>query len=51
MYEEKSSGSPAWFSAIYYAVVGDESKTLEWLDKSYQRHEVEIDLAEDRTFT
>lgn len=42
MYNDKASGSPAWCLALYYAVVGDEKQTLDWLEKSYDRHEVEM---------
>ncbi len=42
MYDEISSGSPAWFLALYYSVLGDDQSTFEWLEKSYERHEVEM---------
>ena len=42
MYEEGSSGSPAWFIALCYADMGNEDKLFEWLEKSYQKHEVEM---------
>ena len=41
-YESESSGSPAWFLAIFYAVVGEEEQVFDWLERSYQRHEVEM---------
>ncbi|MDH5367974.1 MAG: helix-turn-helix domain-containing protein, partial [Cyclobacteriaceae bacterium] len=42
MYNDNSSGSPAWFIAMYYAVTDDDIATFEWLEKSYERHEVEM---------
>ncbi|APQ16015.1 hypothetical protein [Maribacter hydrothermalis] len=41
-YSKSSSGSPAWFIALYYAHDKDYDKTFEWLQKSYDRHEVEM---------
>lgn len=41
-YDKGSSGSPAWFIALYYAHVKDDERTFEWLQKSYDRHEVEL---------
>ena len=41
-YFENSSGSPAWFLAMYYCTVNDYEKALDWLQKSYDRHEVEM---------
>ncbi len=41
-YKKGSSGSPAWFIALYYANSKDYEKTFEWLQKSYDRHEVEM---------
>lgn len=41
-YFENSSGSPAWFLAMYYCTVKDFEKALDWLQKSYDRHEVEM---------
>jgi len=41
-YDKSSSGSPAWFMALYYAHVKDYEKTFEWLQKSTDRHEVEL---------
>ena len=41
-YDKGSSGSPAWFIALYYAHVKDYEKTFEWLQKSYDRNEVEL---------
>ncbi len=42
LYNSKASGSPAWFIALYYAHIKDYDKTFEWLQKSYDRHEVEM---------
>ena len=42
MFDNNSSGSPAWFLAMYYAATKDETKTFEWLEKSFERHEVEM---------
>jgi len=41
-YYEGSSGSPAWFIALYYAHIKNNEKTIEWLQKSYDKHEVEM---------
>lgn len=41
-YNEGSSGSPAWFMALYYATLNDPERTFEWLQKSFERHEVEL---------
>ncbi|MCE2614068.1 helix-turn-helix domain-containing protein [Flavobacteriaceae bacterium D16] len=41
-YLEEVSGSPAWFLALYYCWSGDREKAFEWLQKSYDRHEVEM---------
>jgi TolB-like protein/AraC-like DNA-binding protein len=41
-YNEGSSGSPAWFIALYYCTLNDYERTFEWLNKSYERHEVEL---------
>tara|TARA_R110002051_G_scaffold297564_2_gene364001 strand:+ start:50523 stop:52484 length:1962 start_codon:yes stop_codon:yes gene_type:complete len=41
-YDKGSSGSPAWFIALYHAHVKDYERTFEWLQKSYDRHEVEL---------
>lgn len=41
-YFENSSGSPSWFLAMYYCTVKDYEKALDWLQKSYDRHEVEM---------
>ena len=42
LYETHSSGSPAWFIALYYCYFKDYEKTFIWLQKSYDRHEVEM---------
>ncbi|MUH35530.1 helix-turn-helix domain-containing protein [Zobellia amurskyensis] len=41
-YNKGSSGSPAWFIALYYSHTKDYEKAFEWLQKSYDRHEVEM---------
>ena len=41
-YHEGSSGSPAWFIALYYCTIEDYEKAFEWLQNSYDRHEVEM---------
>lgn len=41
-YNKGSSGSPAWFLALYHSHINDYEKTFEWLQKSYDRHEVEM---------
>ncbi len=41
-YNEGSSGSPAWFLALYYCTLNDYEHAFEWLQKSYERHEVEL---------
>lgn len=41
-YADKTSGSPAWFLAIYFAEIGDSDTLFEWLNKSFDRHEVEM---------
>ena len=42
LYETHSSGSPAWFIALYYCYFEDYENTFIWLQKSYDRHEVEM---------
>jgi TolB-like protein/AraC-like DNA-binding protein len=42
LYSNQTSGSPAWFIALYYCHVKDYEKAFEWLQKSYDRHEVEM---------
>ncbi|MDO6516689.1 helix-turn-helix domain-containing protein [Zobellia uliginosa] len=41
-YNQGASGSPAWFLALFYCTQGNYGKTFEWLQKSYDRHEVEM---------
>ena len=41
-YETFNSGSPAWFIALYYCHIKDYENTFFWLQKSYDRHEVEL---------
>jgi tetratricopeptide (TPR) repeat protein len=41
-YDENAPGSPAWFIALYFAHLEDREKCFEWLEKSYERHEVEM---------
>ncbi|MBT8291798.1 MAG: helix-turn-helix domain-containing protein [Eudoraea sp.] len=41
-YAKGSSGSPAWFIALYYSASKNNEKTWEWLQKSYDNHEVEL---------
>lgn len=40
--QESSNGSPAWFLAIYHAEIDKEDLTFEWLQKSFDGHEVEL---------
>lgn len=39
---DRASGSPAWFLALYYFYLGDNDSGFEWLQKSYDRGEVEM---------
>ncbi len=41
-YNAVSSGSPAWFIAMYYCVLKDYEQAFKWLRKSFDRHEVEL---------
>ncbi|MCP3928064.1 MAG: adenylate/guanylate cyclase domain-containing protein [Bacteroidetes bacterium] len=41
-YEKGDSGSPAWFIALYYCTLEDYENAFLWLQKSYDRHEVEM---------
>ncbi|MGB5437635.1 MAG: helix-turn-helix domain-containing protein [Maribacter sp.] len=41
-YVDGSSGSPAWFMALYYCHIRDYESAFDWLQKSYDRHEVEL---------
>jgi len=42
LYDTNSSGSPAWFIALYYCYFEDYENTFKWLEKSYDHHEVEM---------
>ncbi|MGB5361973.1 MAG: hypothetical protein WBN17_01575, partial [Aureibaculum sp.] len=42
LYNTNSSGSPAWFIALYYSYLEDYENTFIWLKRSYDRHEVEM---------
>ncbi len=41
-YDEHSSGSPAWFIALYYCTLNEYENAFQWLQRSYDRHEVEM---------
>jgi class 3 adenylate cyclase/TolB-like protein len=41
-YQNNASGSPAWFTSLYYCHIKDYEMAFEWLQKSYERHEVEM---------
>ncbi len=41
-YQHNASGSPAWFIALYYCTLEDYENAFIWLQKSYDRHEVEM---------
>jgi tetratricopeptide (TPR) repeat protein len=41
-YDNIESGSPAWFIALYFCHIKDYDSALTWLEKSYERTEVEI---------
>ena len=41
-YHSGSSGSPAWFMAMYYFHEKDHEQAFQWLQKSFDRHEVEM---------
>ncbi|MGS0528069.1 tetratricopeptide repeat protein [Zobellia nedashkovskayae] len=41
-YNKGASGSPAWFLALFYCTQENYDKTFEWLQKSCERHEVEM---------
>lgn len=41
-YRAGESGSPAWFTAMYYGATGDRENTFKWLQKSYDKHEAEM---------
>ncbi|MGX1930136.1 adenylate/guanylate cyclase domain-containing protein [Flagellimonas sp. 2504JD4-2] len=40
-FDEGMAGSPAWFLAMYHFYIGEDSTAFEWLQKSYERREVE----------
>jgi len=42
LYDKHSSGSPAWFIALYYCYFEDYENTFIWLQKSYDRHDAEM---------
>ena len=42
LYEEEKSGSPAWFISLYYFYVEDIDEGFRWLQRSYDRHDVEM---------
>lgn len=41
-YTAEASGSPAWFTALYYSIIGDYDNTFIWLERAFERHEVEM---------
>ena len=41
-FKEGSSGSPAWFMALYYCHIQNRKEVFNWLQKSYKSHEVEM---------
>ena len=41
-YQDYASGSPAWFLALYYCTLEDYETAFIWLQKSFDRHEVEM---------
>jgi len=41
-YQNLASGSPAWFIAPYYCTLEDYETAFIWLQRSYDRHEVEM---------
>ncbi|MGB5665970.1 MAG: helix-turn-helix domain-containing protein [Maribacter sp.] len=41
-YENRTSGSPAWFIALYHCTILEYEKAFMWLQRSYDRHEVEL---------
>ena len=42
LYIQKAPGSPAWFIALFYCHKMDYDKAFQWLQKSYDQHEVEM---------
>lgn len=41
-YRNHNSGSPAWYLAKYYAHMGDYEIAITWLQRSFERHDVEM---------
>ena len=41
-YQDNTSGSPAWFIALYHIELNDYDSAFEWLNKSYDHREVEL---------
>jgi len=41
-YGENTSGSPAWFIALYYCEIQEFDSCFEWLKKSFEHREVEL---------
>ncbi|MCW5519444.1 helix-turn-helix domain-containing protein [Aureitalea sp. L0-47] len=41
-YQENTSGSPAWFIALYYCEIGEFDTSFYWLNKSFEHREVEL---------
>ncbi|NNM23024.1 MAG: hypothetical protein HKO54_05675 [Flavobacteriaceae bacterium] len=41
-FKDNTSGSPGWFIALYYCHMKEYDKAFEWLEKSYDHHEVEM---------
>jgi TolB-like protein len=39
---ETPSGSPAFYTAMIYAVMGNKDLAFEWLEKAFKNHEVEM---------
>jgi TolB-like protein/Tfp pilus assembly protein PilF len=42
MYQNNHSGSPAWYLAKYYAHIGDYEASIAWLQRSFDRRDVEM---------
>jgi len=40
--EKSPVGSPSYYMAIIYAEMGETDKSIQWVKKSYQDHEVEL---------
>ncbi|MBC2840090.1 hypothetical protein [Robiginitalea sp. SC105] len=41
-YRSQKSGSPAWHLALYYSHAGEYESCMEWLQKSFEKHETEM---------